>query len=613
MTTRLLLSDYFRRASRAAMVYDPHSGIGSCGRRVSVSSPVPGLPRALVPVTMTDDPQYQLARGNCDAWRRLRCRHDFEYWAANCATIKHKTEARDVPFVLNTPQRRVLSCLEADRLAGRPIRLILLKARQWGGSTLVQMYMAWIQSCHRSNWHSLICAHVKDTSAALRGMYSKLLANYPEELWEGDEKPEFRGFERSVNIREIRGRGCRVTIGSSENQDAVRGSDYAMAHLSETAFWPSSPTRTPENFIRAVCGAISLQPYTLIAVESTANGVGNFFHNEWQRCRNGRGDKLPVFVPWHEIEFNRYAPSRRQDLAGTLSDDERSLWDCGLDLDQICWYRLKRSEYSSADQMAAEFPATDTEAFLATGAGVFGHNQIETLRADCSVTPRRGEIDEAGFTEDSSGELSVWAPPAEGVPYVVAVDVGGRTWRADWSVIAVMACPYGGRREIVAQWRGHIDHDLLASKAIAIARHYGHALLAIESNTLESGCGADADPNLFVLTRMARDYPNMYMRQSYDSASRQHSMRIGFHTNRATKSLLIGGLIEAVRRHSYIERDPMACDELATYEQRPSGAYAAKEGKHDDILMTRAIALHVASEQIPDAPVTLPLPARRAW
>lgn len=608
----MLCRDYFRRASQTILVYDPYRGIGASGQRVKVRTPLPDMTDAYVPAAMTDDPQYPLTAADADAWRRLRCRHDFEYWAATCATIKHKTEARDVPFVLNRAQRRTLAAMESDRLADNPIRIILLKARQWGGSTLVQMYMAWIQSCHRRNWHSLICAHVKDTSANIRGMYTKLLANYPRELWEGDEEPEFKGYERSVNIREIRGRGCRVTVGSSENQDAVRGADYAMAHLSETAFWPSTPTRTPENFIRAVCGAINLMPCTLIAVESTANGVGNFFHSEWVRCRDGRGDKHAVFVPWFEIDFYRLPPARREEFARTMDDDCRRLWEQGLDLDQIYWYSRKRAEYTSTDQMAAEFPGTDTEAFLTTGAGVFSNEHIEALRADCTAECMRGEITAAGFEPDAAGALSLWSDRRADCRYVVTVDVGGRTARADWSVIAVMACPPGGKREIAAQWRGHIDHDLLAAKAIAIARYYNGAILAVESNSLESGV-TDTDPNLFVLSRMAAEYTNMYMRRSYDSATRRDTWRVGFHTNRSTKAMLIARLIEAVRRGEYTERDQQACNELATYEQLPSGAYAAKAGHHDDILMTRAIAMLVADEQLPDIKVDLPPIYFSAW
>lgn len=98
--------------------------------------------------------------------------------------------------------------LEDMRTAGKPIRLILLKARQWGGSTLVQIYMAWIQLVHCRNWNSVICAHLKESAANIKGMYSKLLANYPDWLLDG-EKPKFKPFERMANTSVIAGRGVQ--------------------------------------------------------------------------------------------------------------------------------------------------------------------------------------------------------------------------------------------------------------------------------------------------------------------------------------------------------------------------------------------------------------------
>ena len=70
-----------------------------------------------------------------------RCKHDFCFWAATCCTVKDKRTGENVRFILNYPQRKTLIELERMRLADMPIRMIILKARQWGGSTLVQMYM----------------------------------------------------------------------------------------------------------------------------------------------------------------------------------------------------------------------------------------------------------------------------------------------------------------------------------------------------------------------------------------------------------------------------------------------------------------------------------------
>ena len=177
---------------------------------------------------------------------------DFEFWAERCVKIRHKLTGRLIPFRLNRAQKHLLQEMEEMRRGGKPIRVILLKSRQWGGSTLIQIYMAWIQIVHRENWHSLICAHVKDTAATIRGMYSRLLADYPKIYLGGKAAPEFKGFERSQNTRELTGRKCRVTIGSAESQDSSRGNDFSMAHLSEVAFWRTGPSHSPIDMMRAV-------------------------------------------------------------------------------------------------------------------------------------------------------------------------------------------------------------------------------------------------------------------------------------------------------------------------------------------------------------------------
>ncbi len=582
-----ILAENSRRIAARPALPCPLRGDSDSPLRVAVTSPDPDMPAVWVPRTMVLDPCYPAVQRDLNAWRRLRCRHDFEYWCATCCTIKHKLQGRDVRFHLNAPQRRVLATLEEQRLAGKPIRIILLKARQWGGSTLVQTYMAWIQSCHCRNWNSIICSQVKDTSSGIRGMYTKIIDNYPLDLWEGDAAPKFKPYERSSNVREIVGRGCRVTVSSIENQDAVRGADFAMAHLSETAFWPSTPSHTPADLIRAVAGSIAPAPLTLIAMESTANGVGNFFHREWIRCESGAGDKTPVFVPWYEIEIYRLTPDDPAALAASLTPYERMLWnDHGCALDQINWYRHKLREYPTHDKMMAEFPTTPHEAFTSTGCDIFSPEAVELLRQGCRDGERGDMNSQCRFVADTRGNMIQWEPPRPEASYIVAVDIGGRSLRSDWSVVAVLRVDSDHSCEVVAQWRGHCDHDILASTARAMATYYNYALLVVESNTLEhtaDGLGQ------FLLERLSQNYYNVY---------RRPGERVGFHTNRATKGLIITKLIEAVREGQYVERDSMACDELATYTQAPDGSYAAKPGCHDDILMTRAMALYLAPQAL---------------
>ena len=605
-----------RRRRLLKVIYDPVKGIGSYGKRKKTDTGDTRDGVCMLPVSLLEDPDYKKARSR-RAYVKVRCRHDFEYWAVTCVRIKDKVSGRDIAFSLNAPQRKLLGVMERMRQSGKPVRVILLKARQWGGSTLVQIYMAWWQTVLHTNCHSLICSQVKDTSATIRGMYSKLLANYPEEYWEDAEEddeppkrtkkakrkaPRFKTWEDALNVREITGRNCHVTIGSIENQEAIRGGDYAMAHLSEVAFWRDTTRRNPDDFIRAI-GGMHNGPGTLFVMEINANCTGSFFHREWQRAVAGESDKEAVFVAWHEIEIYRINVPDRRALWDSLDEYERNLWEQGLSLDQIGWYHHKRREYASHSQMKAEFPTTAMEAFVHSGSGVFGQELVERLREFCDEPIATGELSGRGVTgqsalqglkfhPDSRGGLRIWEMPEDnahrraGQRYIVGVDIGGVSSDADWSVITVMDCGLSDDciPRVAACWRGHIDHDLLGWKCAQIARWYDDALLVVESNTLESE-RTDGDPSTYILNRIGEHYRNLYHRSGPDGKPGLP----GFHMNRATKTWAITELVGRVREGTYIERDTLACNELLTYERLPNGSMAARQGCHDDLLMTRAL------------------------
>lgn len=615
ITPEAIASENIRRLEALKDNYDPLRGIGAHGDRVEVCTPVPGMGVARVPRAMLDDPKYAVATGELQ-WRTLRCRYDFEYWCATCVRIKPKDDYRNKPFILNRGQRKVLAVLEEDRLADRPIRIIVLKARQWGCSTLIQSYMAWIQMCLRPNWSSLICCHNKDSAVNIRRLYTNLVRDYPADMWDGGEdgetKLQFKPFEGSTNVREIAGRGCRVAVSSSEAQDSIRGYDIAMAHLSETAYWRETATLSPNDLIRSVSGSVALIPYSLIAMESTANGIGNYFYEEWQRAKAGESDKRPVFVAWFEVEMNtlplQVSPV---EFAASLSQRELALWNKGCTLQQINWYREKARSDRDLRKLYAEYPSDDIEAFGATDTGIFDQGDIERMLRHCRKPDERYKVVADSFVPHPEGEFEVWETPRTRSDYVVAVDVGGRTDSSDWSVIAVMrVCDEvcSDCHSIVAQWRGHVDHDILVDIARVIATQYNEALLIIESNTLESDNAAGDSRGSYVLRRLSETYSNLYRRRSAEDSSGTATWRVGFHTNRATKGLLVDGLIKAVREGEYCERSAAACYELAVYTRHRGGNYGAKKGYHDDMLMTRALALQAIYEH--PSPSDIPSPKK---
>lgn len=605
-----LLKENARRVADRNMTlkYDPITGVGCVSPRTIVRHPV-SKNIVLVPVSMKEDADYN-AEMDETSWVKLRHRHDFEYWAATCVHIRHKITGATVRLVLNTAQRKLLAEMERQRHAGEPVRIIVLKARQWGGSTLVQAYFAWIQCCRKHQWHSMIVANVCDISATIRGMYSTLLNDYPREWWQGEGEPKLKIYEGSTSIRFIPDRNCRIATASAWRPDSTRGMDCSMAHLSEVAYWPESTTMQPETVVQSVCGGIPMVPETVVVMESTANGVGNYFHSVWLKAKEGSVAFKPVFVAWYEIEMNYMEVKNPEYLVKHLTKYEKKLWEKGLTLEQILWYRRKRLEMTSDLKMNAEYPTTDIEAFNSSINMVFDTDSIERLRGECCAAKERGEVTgstpkgagalrKVRFQTAENGEMRVWGRPVHSnkrYKYVVAVDVGGRSESADWSVIAVFDRlgddgSVLARPKVVAQWRGHIFHDLLAWKAAAIAKWYDNALLVVESNTLET---EESDAGM-ILELLAQHYRDTYVRRSLDTLTQHETSRVGFHTNRSTKALIIDNLLGMVRDAGYVERDEMALNELASYEKKRSGAYGARQGCHDDILMTRAIGLYVIS------------------
>ena len=292
------------------------------------------------------------------------------------------------------------------------------------------------------------------------------------------------------------------------------------------------------------------------------------------------------------------------------------LWEKGATLEAINWYVAERSKYSDHGLMAAEYPTDDVEAFVHSGARVFDKYKVEELREGCQDPKNCGEIDENGFTPLPSGGWKIWKMPGLSCGmesrYVTVVDVGGRSAKADWSVIVIFdryPIAFENRPEVVAQWRGHTDFDLLTERAAHGARFYDNALLVIESNTLEThdrDRDTDGNQSSFILNRLRDSYPNLYARQqSEEAVIRGIPARYGFHTNISTKPMIIATLVKIIREGMYVERDQCCLDEFLSYERRQNGSYGAIAGCHDDLLMTRAIGLHIIFHEmeIPSRPI----------
>ena len=615
--------------------YNPITGLNAVGIRKFVhveNSPIPGM---YLPIEMIKENKWirlfikyglvEFSRKYIepepteetlnDIWIEfIKCRiiYDFEFWSYSFIPIKDKTSPNDIPFKLNRAQRKVLEKLESLRKAGKPIKFILLKARQWGGSTLVIFYQLWIMLVHRRNWNTVLCGDVETQSRNVRAMLTKALKKYPAYLL--GEPIRFTPFEGSSKNKIIQNTNCIISIGSAQKPDTLRSGDISGAHLTEVGVWKETKGKKPEDLIQSIIGSIYDTEYTFLGIESTAKGVGNYFHRTWEDAVKGKNNLLAIFVAWFDIDIYTKEIKNYNEFINSLDEYEWYLWELGATLEAINWYRWKKKDVKELWRMNSEFPSTPNEAFQSTGRRRFRLEDTIKLKETCIDPMFKGDIsglEETGYSslsniklhKDEKGNLFIWKMPQKNKNryinrYVVIMDVGGVSDTADYTDILVLDRYWmieGGVPEVVAEWHGHIDHDKGAWKAVQIAMFYGNgdALLVIESNTLETE-GTEGDNFEYILDEISGIYTNLYSRTPADQIRQGIPAKWGFHTNSSTKPMVISHQVKAVRDGLYIEREIEAVEEHDTFEIKENGkTMGAVEGKYDDRLMTRAIGVWI--------------------
>tara|TARA_R110002074_G_scaffold388384_1_gene570979 strand:+ start:1201 stop:3894 length:2694 start_codon:yes stop_codon:yes gene_type:complete len=170
---------------------------------------------------------------------------------------------------------------------------------------------------------------------------------------------------------------------------------HCATHNSEVAFWPHAEEHAA-GLMQAIPKGDDAKG-TEIFLESTANGIGNYFHEQWVQAEQGKSDFEAVFVPWY------WDHGYRLDRDITLDDDEAEHAKLyGLDLQQMAWRREKIAELGP-ELFKQEYPVTPAEAFRAAADAAFiTTTLIERARkteADPFGAPVLG-VDVARFGDD---------------------------------------------------------------------------------------------------------------------------------------------------------------------------------------------------------------------
>jgi hypothetical protein len=470
---------------------------------------------------------------------------DYQWYAENFLSITTK-DSRLVPFKLNGYQRRLYRLVEKLRAEDKPVRIIVLKARQMGISTF----------CAGSVFHaaatnfytkSMLVAHDIDSSVNLFTMVKRMYDFMPDRI-----KPMSRYSNRRELVFENSDEATRgqapgllssIEIETANKSTAGRSGTIHHLHISELAFWNNAI-----NPMNGLLQAVPNKPGTSVFIESTANGIvgdGETFHQMWMKAKAGENDFVPFFIPW--FENPEYSMQTLGDEV--WKDNEIQLANAhGLTNEQISWRRWKiRNDFAGDETLFnQEFPASAEESFLVSGRPVFNIAMLMKKMHGLNETPR---IDEA---------FKIFKEPEPGKVYCIGADTAEGLEQGDYSTAFVIDREFNQ----MASMRVHMDTDHFADALIKLAKMYNGALITWELNNHGHA----------VLSRLKdKSYYNLYTREDFDEMADKRMKKLGWQTNVKTKQLMLDEFRAAVRDSALNIRDAELYKEMMTLVYEPDG------------------------------------------
>lgn len=295
---------------------------------------------------------------------RRRLKDDFEHYAKKCLRIRTESNGLQ-PFVINKSQRYLHEKVEQQKRETGKVRAIIVKGRQQGCSTYIEGRFFWLVT-HNPGMRAFILTH--DIGA------TNNLFEMAQRFYEYCPLPVRPSIEAS-NSKELifAGIDSGYKLGTAGNKAVGRSSTIQLFHGSETGYWPHAIEHA-----KGILQAIPSVPGTEVFLESTANGAGNYFHEQWQMAEAGKSDFIPIFIPWFwKDEYQREAP-KDFDL---MSDESDLMRYFNIGLPYIVWRRHKIIELSTGGQdglksFMQEYPCTAAEAFQRSGEDSLIHPDI---------------------------------------------------------------------------------------------------------------------------------------------------------------------------------------------------------------------------------------------
>ena len=307
-----------------------------------------------------------------------RIADDFEFFAEKVLRIRAK-DGSIVPLVLNKAQKYLHARIEAQKAKTGKVRIIGLKGRQQGFSTYIQARFFWLLIRSLGGLRAYILTHEQDATNNLFEMAERFCNEAPFEISLSQSNAKELHFADSE---------CGYKVGTAGNKATGRSSTLQLLHGSECAYWPNASAHKA-----GVIQAVPDLPGTEVILESTANGVGGMFHDDWLAAVAGESEYVPVFIPWFwQDEYRKPVPPgfKRTKAEELLAKRH------GLDNGQLAWRRNKIAELKPSeggnpeDLFKQEYPCLVGGTRISTARGLIPISEVvEGDAGDCGSITRQ--------------------------------------------------------------------------------------------------------------------------------------------------------------------------------------------------------------------------------
>jgi len=438
-----------------------------------------------------------------------------------------------IPLELNQAQR------EYQNKCTR--RNIVLKARQMGITTYIASRF-FLSTITRPGTVSVQVAHDQAAAEEIFRIVHRFVENLPEAMREGPLKTS-RLNARQIVFEKI---DSAYLVESAADVNAGRGLTIHNLHCSEVARWPGDAAEVLASLRAAV------PKYGEIVLESTPNGAGGCFYDEWQNAEE-KGYTRHFFPWWWE---KGYTIGHR---AEKLTAEEEALVSrFGLTREQIAFRRELQFNFGKLARQ--EYAETPEECFLASGECVFEVDVIERRLAEL-----RGPVETR-----ENGRIEIYYPAVRGREYVIGVDPAGGGSEGDYAAAQVIERASGLQ---CAELRGHYTPVELARRVSQMGKEYNDALVAVERNNHGAA----------VLVCLEQDYRNLYIERGQS----------GWLTTSASRPRMIERFASELRQTPEKFESRRLLEECKAFVRKEDGSCAAASGAHDDLVMAMGVAVSV--------------------